>query len=215
MHLSCSRRIELTSPVVKSECHVRRLLDLSDEETSVCSMYCARSYIHNVSLLRIDDIEDLFHRAVLAPVIEFLGSDVTSESAIHLRTWLGVHDVPDFSLSQRIISFCSDLIVRMHLHGKLVVDVKKLDKQRELASIKVIHILSHDPLKIGLHDLAYCVSCQPSVLHHRILNAHVGKFPAFTDQSILSKNRLITFAVHFNEMLAEFSDKCASTPRSP
>ena len=74
------------------------------------------SNIYDISLPRLDDIENFIYSTILASVIEFLSRHLTSESAIHLRSRLGIHHIPDLSLSERVISLCCDLVVRMHLN---------------------------------------------------------------------------------------------------
>ena len=214
MGLACSCRIELPAPVIEAESHIGRLLDLSYQKASVGSMYRSRSYIYDVTLSWSDDIEKFVHRSVLAPFVKLLRSHIPSETAIHLCTRLSIHDIPYLRLSERVVSFSSHLIIRMDLNGKLVIDIKELDQKRELTSIIIVDILAHDPFKIGFHDFAYGVSCKPAVADHRILNAHVGELPAFSDLHIGSENGLVAVFITLYEMLSKVSHKRLSSPRS-
>ena len=163
MGLARCRRVKFPSPVVKTERHVRRLLNLGNQKASISSVNRARSDIYGIPFSRSNYVQDLVDCPVLAPVIELLRSHVPLEATIHLCTRLSIHDIPYLRLSERVVSFSSHLIIRMHLNGKLVIDIKELDEKRELTSIIIIHIFTHYPFKISLHDFADGIARQPSV----------------------------------------------------
>ena len=162
MSLSRSGRIEFASPVIEAESHIRRFLDLGDKKASVCSMHRARSDIDDITLARLDNVKDFIYSSGVTSVIEFLSAYLAGKSAIHLCTRLGIHHIPDFRLSERIISLTSHLIIRMNLDRKLVIDIKELDQKRELSSIIFIDIFSDHSFKICLHDVSDSITCQPA-----------------------------------------------------
>ena len=173
------------------------------------------SDIYDITLSWLDDIEDFIHSTILAPVIELLSRNLAGESAVHLCSRLGIHHIPYLGLSERIISLSRDLVIRMHLNRKLVVDIQELDEQRELTSIIVIDILSDNSLKIGLHELAYGIACKPAICDNGIFNAHIGKLPAFADKHVRTENCLVAVFVDLYKVLAHFCNKGASSPWSP
>ena len=151
----------------------------------------------------------------MTSVIEFLSGNLTVESAVHLRTRLGIHDIPYLRLAERVISFRSDLVIRMNLHRQFVVNIQELDQKRELTSVMIVYILSYHPLEIGLHDLAYGVSGKPSLGYHRIFKAHIGKFPTFTDKFILTYRHFISLIITLDKGLSQLIHKRMSAPRPP
>ena len=215
MHLARSRRIQLPTPVIKPESHIRRLLNLCDEESSVSSMNRSRSDIYHITLLRLDHIQKLLSSTILALFIKLLCSHFTLEAAIHLRTRLCIHHIPDFSLSEGIISFYSHIIVRMHLYRKFVIYIKKLYQKRELTSIPFIHILSHYSFKISLHKVAHRITGKPTVCNYRVLGTHICKFPTLTEKDIRTEYGLISFLITLHKFLSKNSHKSITAPRSP
>ena len=201
MSLSGCLRIEFASPVIQTEGHIRRLLDLGNKKAGIGCVHCSRCDVDDITLLRLNYIEDLLYSTCLAPVIELLSRHLLAEAHIHLCSRLGIHHIPDLSLAERVISFCRNLIVRMDLHRQPVIDVQELDQKRELASEIVVDILSYYPLKVGLHKFAYGVACEPAVGKHRILYAHIRYLPAFTDERILAYRHLIALFVALDEVL--------------
>ena len=214
MHRSGCSWIVLTSPVIKTQVHVGRLLDFSYEYTSVRRVHSPRSNEKHITFLRMNHIENFFDSAVLASVIQLLSSHFTVESAENPCTRLRVQHIPHFCLAQRIISLGSNLIIRMDLDRKTFIDVQELYQERKLTAIIIIYILTHYPLKIGLHDLADRIAGQPAVRNHRILYAHVCKFPALSDTDITSQDSFIPLIITFCKMLSQLSHKSISTPWS-
>ena len=146
MHFPGRLRIELPSPVIEPEREVRGLLDLGDEKPSVCSVYGSGHNTDGIPFLRVQHIEHLLYRAVVAAVIEFLGGYLSVETCIYLRSFSSIEYIPYLALSERVVSLFCNLIVRMHLHRQLVLDVKEFDEQRKLPSVSSVYILPHYPV---------------------------------------------------------------------
>ena len=214
MSRTCSGRIKLSSPVIKTESHIRRLLNFRNQKTTIRSMNRTWFNIYDISLLRIYHIKDFIYRTVLASVIKLLCCNITSKSTIQLCTRLSIHDIPDLCLSKAVISFCCNLVIRMHLHRKLVVDIKELDQKRELTSVKVHHILADYPFHVSLHELADRITGKPSVADNRIFDSHICKLPALSNLHICSQNSLITLVITLNELLSKLFYKSITTPWS-
>ena len=177
-------------------------------------MHGSRLHEDHVTLLRTDNVESLGYSAVMTSVIQFLCSHLTVESGINLSIWTSLEHIPDLVLAQSVISFSSNLIIRMDLHGKLAVDVKKLYKKRELSTVIVIYVLSDNTLKVGLHDLADRISGQPAIRHDRILKTHIGYLPALSHLLISTNRHLVTFLITLYKGLSKPGHKCISAPRS-
>ena len=94
-----------------------------------------RSDEQGISFLRIDHIQDFLQGTVQASVIKFLCRHVLVETGIYPCTGLCVHHIPYLCLSERIVSFCSNLIVRMDLNRESVIDIKELYQKRELPAV--------------------------------------------------------------------------------
>ena len=84
MHRACCSRIELTSPVIKSEDEIRRLLHLYNQEFSFRGMDSTWSNMKHITLLRTNDIKNLFNSAIMTSVIKFLSRHVSIETGIYL-----------------------------------------------------------------------------------------------------------------------------------
>ena len=173
-----------------------------------------RSNEQHVTFLWVNDIEDLLHRAVVTTVIKLLSRKVTVETGIYLRSRTGIHYIPDLSLAERVISFGSDLVIRVYLNRKPVIYIKELYKQRKLPAIIAIDILSDNPLQICLHKLADRIAGKPSVSNDRILHTHISEFPTLAYPDIRTKYSLITFIITFYKLLSQFLHQGRSAPRS-
>ncbi len=148
----------------------------------------------------------------LAGVIELLRRSLAPEAHIDLGIRLRVEDVPDLGLSERVIPLLSHLVVGMNLNGKLLMNVEKLYKQRELAAEPGIGGIAGNPVEIGLHNVPYRVSGKPPVAHDRVLLSHVGKFPALPDQVVLSQMNLVSVLVGLHEVLPKNLNQRVPSP---
>ena len=174
MEFTSCCRVEFAAPVIETECHIRRLLNLSNKETTISSMHCTWSYINRVTWLRMNLIHDLTYCTVLTSVIELLGRHLAVKTGIYDCTWLCIHHIPDLSLTKLVISFSCDCIIWMHLHRKFIIDIKELDQKWELTSIIIIHLLAYDSLEVSLHNLSDGVTCKPAILDNRIFDSHIS-----------------------------------------
>ena len=74
-------------------------------------------------------------RVFLDGTAEFLLGDIAGKAVEQLRARLGIHNVPHFRLAVFALMRKRIRIVRMHLHGEIVMRVNELDEHREALEI--------------------------------------------------------------------------------
>ena len=103
----------------------------------------------------------------------------------------------------------------MYLNRKLSIDIQKLDKQRKLPSVSVIHIFSDHTFQISLHKFTYRIAGKPPVLHDGINTPHVRKLPTLAEYGILAQHSLISLRITLHKLFVQSFCQRLSTPRFP
>ena len=101
----------------------------------------------------------------------------------------------------------------MDLDRELVMDIKELDQKRELTAIILIHVLSHNLLKISLHHIAESIAGKPSFAYDRILYAHICNLPTLAYQFVRRYRNLVIIFIQLDKLLTELLHQIMTTPR--
>ena len=178
-------------------------------------MNSPRSDEYGVPLLWVNDIQQFVRGAGLAGIVELLRGSFAFESHVDLSIRFGVEDIPYLGLSERVVSLFGDLIVRMNLNGKLLMDVEKLYQKRELTPEPCVCRVSGNPVEIGFHNVPYRIAGKPAVAHERVLLTHVGKFPTLPDEIVLRQMNLVSVLVGLHEVLPKNLNQRVPSPHAP
>lgn len=103
-------------------------LNLSDQNTRADGVYSTRRYVVKLSLFSLETRKILKSRALGSTSEERVGRSFAREPGIDHSAGLGVNHVPHLSLASRAVASQSHLVVRMHLHRKVVASVNELDE---------------------------------------------------------------------------------------
>ena len=82
-------------------------------------------------------------------------------------------------------------IVGMHLDGKVLEGIDKLEQQGEFVPGVGIDVFAHQGALIGLDQLRDGFAGQGAFLHHAHQAFHVGKFPAFANVLLFGFQSLV------------------------
>src|SRR5574344_1109490 len=99
MHLSCSKVIMFTSPIVESVGNIRCLLNFCYNKSTTCRMDSTGLDKEAISLFRMIEIQYLINSFIFTLLIKLRSSDLTIKTHIDFSLGSGFHDIPKFIFS--------------------------------------------------------------------------------------------------------------------
>ena len=103
------------------------MLDFRDQAALADGVHRARFDEIMIPFLHFEKVKKIEHRAVFDRLAEFFRRNVSFQSEIYSGTFFGVHDIPHFRFAELPFVFQRVFVRRMHLYGKIVLCVDKLD----------------------------------------------------------------------------------------
>ena len=106
-----------------------------------------------------------------------MGGNLLVETDIQARTLVGLDDMPHLGLAVLPVTFLREGIVRVHLHGKVVLCIDELDEQRESESVFLVIFLANKVGEVDFEQFVKVVLSQESVGNDRLIVHETGDFP--------------------------------------
>ena len=136
--------------------------------------------------------QDLGNATVSHAPLVLLRGDFLFQTRVQTCPRIGRHDIPHLGLAVALVMLPPrHRIIRMHLDGQVVASVDELDQQGKLVPVLGIHMLSHEPSLILLHELRNRPPAQGSIGHRRLMLRHPGQLPALADMLNVSLYSLV------------------------
>ena len=114
-----------------------------------------------------------FDAAVEALGVHLRGIRIAPETHHQAGIRAGAQDVPEFLLTQEIITLRGGLVVRMHPQRHAALDVQHAHADRELPAVVFVYIVPDHTVEIGIHQFGETVARQPSLADQRIAISQV------------------------------------------
>ena len=117
--------------IIQTVCHIRTLLDLTDQYTWSNGMNRSIFNKITVSLFHWNLIQDLRQCTILDPAAHLCLICVSGKSTIQIRLWFTIHHIPQFIFPIFVFLLQCIIIPRMHLNRKTFSGINKLDQKRK------------------------------------------------------------------------------------
>ena len=179
MKLAVVAVLVLTLEVVDAICNVAGLLNFSEKTTCAdgvdtsCGQEEAVAFLHVVTVDGVDNSVVLHHLSIL------LGCNFLLQTTEQRGVFVRIHEIPHLCLAALLALELCNLVGGMHLNGKILTRIDKLDEQRELVAETLVVVLAHEfALHLG-YNLVEFLACKLAVCNDSFIVFHARNFPTF------------------------------------
>ena len=120
-------------------------------------------------------MQDIVHLPGQAAAIKILCFHLAGKAQVQGGIRIGRQDIPQGRFPEGVVPLTGNIVRDIHPQGRAGFHIHRLDRYRELRSVILEGVLSHQPVQIGFHEFAERVRCQPAVFHKGIGKAQVGQ----------------------------------------
>ena len=120
-------------------------------------------------------MQDIIHLPGQAAAIKIFRLHFAGKTQVQGGIRIGRQDIPQGRFPEGVVPLTGNIVRDIHPQGRARFHLHRLDRYRELRSVILEGVLSHQPVQIGFHEFAERVRCQPAVFHKGIGKAQVGQ----------------------------------------